>query len=162
MAVRPQEKHMQLLQFAKKEIEVADHLLYMTYPMIKETKFLLAITDHIIKAGRSALQALLEYERLYKRIEAYPKNFAMEISIYRQKLESKYGFDPVFYRLLNKLLEIQKFDQNSTVRFRRGDKYILTSANYDITTLDESSVKRYSSVTRKFVAEIEKILSRGE
>lgn len=161
MVAKLQEKHEELLQFAKKEIEVADHLLYMTYPMVKETKFLLAIIDHIIKSGRAALQALLEYERFYKRIEAYPKNFAMEISIYRQKLESKYEFDHVFYRLLNKLLEVQKFDQNSTVRFKRGDKYILTSSTYEMTTLDENSVKRYSSVTRKFVAQIEKIIKKG-
>jgi len=161
MVVRAQEKHMQLLQFAKKEIEVADHLLYMTYPMIKETKFLLAITDHIIKSGRAALQALLEFERLYKRIEAFPNNFAMEISIFRQKVESRYNFDPKFYRLLTKLLEVQKFDQNSTVRFRRGDRYILTSSNYEMTIIDINSVKRYSSLTRKFVDLVEGIIKRG-
>lgn len=162
MAIKLQEKHEQLMQFAKKEIEVADHLLYMTYPMIKETKFLLAITDHIIKSGRAALQALLEYERFYKRIEAYPHNFAMEISIYRQKLEQRYKFDPVFYRLLNKLLEVHKFDKNSTVRFRRGDRYILTSSTYDMTVLDINSVKRYSSVTRKFIGEVGKLLSKKD
>ena len=158
MTIKLQEKHEQLLQFAKKEIEVADHLLYMTYPMIKETKFLLAITDHIIKSGRAALQALLEYERFYKRIDAYPKNFALEISIYRQKLEEKYKFDQVYYRLLNKLLEVYKFDKNSTVRFRRGDRYILTSSTYDMTVLDVNSVKRYSSVTRKFIETVAQVL----
>lgn len=162
MAIKLQEKHEQLIQFAKKEIEVADHLLYMTYPMIKETKFLLAITDHIIKSGRAALQALLEYERFYKRIDAYPKNFAFEINIYRQKLEQRYNFDQVFYRLLSKLLEVYKFDKNSTVRFKRGDKYILTSSTYNMTTLDVNSVKRYSSLTRKFVGEVGKIIARKE
>lgn len=143
--------YLQLLELAKKEIEVADHLLYMTYPMIKETKFLLAIIDHVIKAARAALEALLEYERYYKRLEAYTKNFALEISIFRQKLERKYKIDPKFYRLLIKLLEVQKFEQNSAVRFRRGDKYILTSSNYEMTILDLETVKRYSHLTRKFV-----------
>jgi len=158
MSIKLQEKHEQLIQFAKKEIEIGDHLLYMTYPMIKETKFLLAITDHIIKSGRAALQALLEYERFYKRIDAYPKNFALEISIFRQKLEQRYNFDPVYYRLLNKLLEVYKFDKNSTVRFKRGDKYILTSSNYDMTVLDVNSVKRYSSVTRKFIETVRQVI----
>ncbi|MBD3263097.1 hypothetical protein GF374_01820 [Candidatus Woesearchaeota archaeon] len=158
MVARLDTKHEQLMQIAKKEIEVADHLLYMTYPMIKETKFLLAIAGHIITASRAALQSLLEYERYYKQIEAYPKNFAMEISIYRQKLEEKYKFDPKYYRLLGKLLEVYKYDKNGTMRFRRGNKYILTSHDYDTATLDLNSVKRYSSVTRKFVNDIKAVI----
>ena len=155
-------KHGQLIQFAKKEIEIADHLLYMTFPLVKETKFLLAIAGHIIASGRAALQSLLEYERYYKRLEAYPKNFAMEISIFRQKLEEKHKFDPKYYRLLSKLLEIYKYDKNSSVRFKRGERYILTSADYDMTILDVNLIKRYSSVTRKFVDDILKVVNKNE
>jgi len=152
-------KYQPLIEQAKKEINLADHLLYVTYKMVDEAKFLIAITNHIVKSAQMALEALFEYERHWKRMEPYPKSFAIEISLYRQKLEKRHGFDIKFHRLLRKLLEIDKFDQESTVRFRRGNKYILTSGNdYNMAILDLEHVKRYSNLTKNFVNKISIII----
>lgn len=151
-------KHKLMITQAKKEIELADHLLYVTFKVVDEAKFLIAITSHVIKSAQLALEALFEHERYWKRMEPYPKSFAIEISLYRQKLEKRYGFDIKFHRLLRKLLEIEKFDKESAVRFRRGNKYILTSGDYNMAILDLEHVKRYSNLTKNFVKKISIII----
>jgi len=157
------ERYLELLQKAKKEIELADHLIYVTLPMIKEVKFLLAIVEHVVAAAHSALESLLEFERHWKRLDAFHYNFAVEASVYRQKgIESRYNLDPKFFRLLQKLLEIQKFDKESIMRFKRGDKYILASNEYtSMSVLDVDSIKRYSNLTKKFVEQIENVVKQN-
>jgi len=61
-------RHEELLVAARKEMEVADHLLYVTYPMVKESKFLLSVASKVATSARIALQALLEYEKLGNNI----------------------------------------------------------------------------------------------
>jgi hypothetical protein len=40
------------------------------------------------------------------------------------------------------------------VRFKRGEKYILSTSEYSMSAIDLESVKRYSNLTKKFVQEI--------
>ena len=148
------ERYQELLQTARKQSELADHMLYVTYPLVQETKFLLAIAGHVINAARSAMQALLEFEILYKRLEHYNQTFVSEIDIYCKKVAPRYNLDGKYFKLLQKLLEVQKYDSESVVRFKRGDKYILSTAEYSMSVLDLDSVKRYSNLTKKFVDEI--------
>jgi|SRR3989344_9269393 len=154
------ERHAILLNQAKKEIGLADHLLYVTFSMIKDTKFLLAISEHIHRAAFAALEALLEFERHYKRIEAFSRNHSVMISTYRQKLEHFYNLDPKFYSLLKKLNEIRKLGANVNVAFRHGEKYVLASSDFKLTTIDFESIKRYNNITKRFVEKVEGVLGK--
>ena len=155
------ELHKDLLQQARKQIELADHMTYVTYPLVQEMKFLLSIMERITCAARLATQALLEFEYYYKRIDAYNKTFVSEISIYKNKVEARYRLDPKFFRLLQKLMDIQKFDKESAVRFKRGDKYILSTSEYNMSVLDLELVKKCSNRTKKFVGEVTRIIQHA-
>jgi len=156
----PSDYH-ELLAKAKKEIGIADHLIYVTYQMVSEIKILMAISEHIISAAHAALESLLEFERHWKRLDAYHQSFALEISIYRNKdIEKRHGFDPKFYRLLQKLLEIRKFDKTSIMRFKRGDRYILSTGDYQMSVLDIDNMKRYKYLTQKFIESVESIIAK--
>ena len=148
------ERYQELLQTARKQIELADHMLYVTYPLVQETKFLLAIANHVISAARCSVQALLEFELLYKRLEQFNRTFLSEVEIYQKKVAPRYNLDGKYYKLLQKLMEVQKYDTESVVRFKRGDKYILSTGEYSMSAIDVDTVKRYSNLTKKFVQEI--------
>ncbi len=154
------ERYQELLASAKKETELADHLIYVTYPIIKEAKFLLAIAEHVIKASRSAVEALLAFEQHYKRIEPFSTNFAVMAQTYKEKVEPFYSLDPKFHRLLLKLQEIQAMNSQAPVRFKRGEKYILANHEYKLTTLDFESVKKYSNLAKHFVAEVTRLTAK--
>lgn len=151
----------ELLAKAKKEIEIADHLIYVTFKMVSEVKILLAISEHIYNATRAALQALLTYEHTFKRIEAYPPNFVAELSIYRNRdVEKRYGFDPKFFRLMHKLLEMNRIDKASIMRFKRGNNYILSTGDYEMTVLDVESIKRYKYLSQRFIESVSAVIQK--
>lgn len=155
------EPYAELLAKARKEIEIADHFIHVTFKMISEVKILLAISEHIFSATHAALQALLTYERAFKRIEAYQPNFAVELSIYRNKdVEKRYGFDPKFFRLMQKLMEINKIDKTSILRFKRGNNYILSTGDYEMTVLDIESLKRYRYLSQRFIESVSAIIEK--
>ena len=153
-------RHIEQIETARKEIELADHLIYVTFKMVNDVKFLLAVSQHIIAAAQNALEALLEYEKHYKRLESYHTSFAIEISTFRQKVESRHNIDSRFHKLLIKLLELQRFDQGSVVRFKRGEKYILASSEYNLSVLDLENIKRYLNLTKKFVGVVKDIVTK--
>jgi len=148
---------------AKKESELADHLLYVTFLLVKENKFLLPILEHITNAAQKTLQALIEHEYTYKRISLCPTNFAVQISLYREQIEKTHALDPIFFRLLKKLIEIQRFEKDAIVRFKRGDKYILATGEYSqMTVLDVENIKKFLNCTKKFIEKAEPIVMKDD
>jgi len=152
-------KHITLLEKAQKEIELADHLLYITYPMVRETKFLLAILEHIINAARLALSSILEFEKYWKRLEPFPDNFKYQIFLFKERIIPRYNIDLKYFRLLNKLYEIDRFNKTSIVRFKKGEKYILTNHEYNTIVIDLENVKRLNNISKKFVNEIKQVVN---
>ena len=156
------EKYEEIFKLAKKEIEVSDHLLYKTFSLIKDTKFLVAITEHVIKAASYALGTILEYEKYWKRIGPYPPNLGIQIKIYSDKIARKYKLDPKYVRLLNNLMEIKRYIKESPIRFKRQDKYILSTKDYETKSLDLDKVKRYFNLVKTFINDIEKVINENE
>lgn len=155
------EKYFELIASAKKEMALADHLLFTTLSLVQETKFLLSILEHIIKASKTSLEALMEYEHHWKKLEAFQPNFAVMISIYKEKeLERTHKMDPRFFRLMKKLYEMQRFITSSNVRFKRGERYVLSNSDYNITILDKETIKRYLNVAKAFTARVDEILQK--
>ncbi|UCD04472.1 MAG: hypothetical protein JSW73_02465 [Candidatus Woesearchaeota archaeon] len=153
------EKYEEFLKLAQKEITVSDHLLYKTFSLVKDTKFLIAITDHIIKASEYSLLTLLEYERYWKRIGPFPSNFAIQIEIFDENVSKRYKLDPKYTRLFRNLMEMKVYVNDSPIRFKRGEKYILSTADYKMKTLDLEKVKRYFNLIKTFIKDTEEIIN---
>lgn len=53
---------------AEDEIQTADHLIYVTSPLIKDKDLLLSAFDHIYKSFQNAIHSYLLYKRERKEI----------------------------------------------------------------------------------------------
>lgn len=151
-----------LIKKAKNEIEISDHLLYKTFSLIKDIKFLISITEHIIIASELALDALLEYEKYWKRIGAFPESFSFKINIFEKKIISRYKLDLKYLKLLKLLLELKIYIRESPIRFKKQDKYILSTEDYKMMTLDIDKVKRYLNIVKNFIKDVDKIILNNE
>ena len=63
------EKFLENLEKAKNITFTADHLIYVTYPLLKDKKLLLKILLETKNAIIYSLNAILQYEYLFKRIK---------------------------------------------------------------------------------------------
>ncbi len=150
-------KHKDSLVQSRKEIDLADHLMFVTFPLINDLKFLVTILEHVVSASKTAVQACLEYEKYYKRIDPFPTNFAVMVDIFNKKCKERYNIEDKFTSLLKRLIELSAFMSKSQIQFRRQDKFIMTSDVYDIKTLDKDTVKKYLLITKSFIDKVESI-----
>ena len=78
---------------AHRKLRLADHMAYITYPMLKETKLLLTILDNLDKSLKLSLNAYLYYERLYKRISIYPDDFKTKLDLFERGPAKRYNLE---------------------------------------------------------------------
>lgn len=151
------EKHKELIAKARREIDLADHLVYVTLPLVDDIKFILAITDHVFNASSLAMESALEQKKYYKKLEAFPRSYNAMVELWKNHIMGE-QFDRKHLDFLKRMYEIKHAVSTSSMRFRRQDKYILTNDVYDLKVLDLDQVKKYLSIAKDFLDKSEKLI----
>ena len=68
------EKFQENLNTAIRSMQIADHITYITFPLVNEQRLILKIFDEIYKSIINCVNAILNYEYLYKIIQIYSDN----------------------------------------------------------------------------------------
>ncbi|RLG27912.1 hypothetical protein DRN98_10280 [Methanosarcinales archaeon] len=147
---------------ALQKIKIADHMLFMTYPLVKDPKLLLAIIENIFASLDYGISALLQHERLFKRIPPYHDTFASRFEIFRSKMIPRYGLSTNYVKLIKEVKTILSEHKKSPVEFARKDKFVICSPTYSLKTIDISLVKKYVFETKVFIDNINRIVSKHE
>jgi hypothetical protein len=147
---------------ALQKIKVADHMLFMTYPLVKDPKLLLAIIENIFASLDFGMSALLYHERLFKRIPPFHDSFSSRLEIFKSRMIPAYHLNPRYPQLITDVKSIISEHKKSPVEFARKDKFIICSSNYTIKTVDINLVKKYIFETKLFADNINKIVSKNE
>jgi len=84
------EKFIENLDKAASLLQTADHMLYMTYPLVKEKRLLLKILNETYTVVLSTVNAILQYEYFYKRINLY-KDAKANFQVFQNKCAPRYG-----------------------------------------------------------------------
>jgi hypothetical protein len=147
---------------AQQKIKIADHMLFMTYPVVKDPKLLLAIVENIFSSLDYGIGALLHYERLFKRIPPFNDTYPSRLEMFRNKMVPRYKFNSNYVSLIMDVKGILSEHKNSPVSFIRKDKFVICSPTYTIKTIDINLVKKYIFETKVFVSQVNKIVSENE
>jgi len=146
------------MEKAKKEFQTTDHLIYMTYPLVKDKKLLIVITMGLFEVVKSCMGVLLEKERLERNIMTLPMNFNSRFFLFREKCAEKYGIKDEMLKLiseLNKLIEEQNENSN---RFMGEEELVICNEGYtNLKTLDINLLKDYATKIRKFLEVVKQI-----
>ena len=154
------ENYHMLIKQAKRAFETADHLAYVTYPLIKETKLIITITGHLDNAVRDAVQALFEYERMYKRISYIPNEFMTRMEMMKTSILPRYGMQE-YINTMTELRKIMEDHKKSSMEFVRNDKIFIYADGYRrYSSVSLDNVKGLIGKTRKLVDRVEGILAR--
>jgi hypothetical protein len=146
---------------ANKHLRLADHMTYVTYPMLKDTKILISILDNLKKSLNKALDAYLYYERLYKRISFSPKDFTTKIDVFQRSAAIRYNLKQ-YPQLIKEINFIIKKHKESPVEFSKGDKLVICNGNYKMKILQIKDVKDYLSKAKPFILKLSNILKEDE
>lgn len=156
------ERHEQAGVQSKRRIQIADHMLTVTYPLLKDTKLLLAVLENVFLAITSSMAQILHFERRYKNIPPFHDNFESKYNMFRAKIIPKYDLSQDYEKMIDEVQEIMVEHKHSPVEFSRKDKFVICSDDYDIKTVDLKKITGYVKKTKSFVHEIDELVRRND
>ena len=147
-----------LLREANKTLQTADHLAYVTYPIVNELKLLVTIAENVYLSMSFGMEALLRYDLLYKRISYIPQDFTSKLEVFK-RVSMRYNIERMHVSALKDIRELLEHQKKSPVEFTRKDKLIMFSSNYKVQkTINIDKVKEYINNAKPFIAKVNRIL----
>ncbi len=151
-----------LLQKSNQALKTADHLTYITYPLINDVKLSITIVENLYLSLVYSMNALLRYDYLFKRIPYFPEDFNLKLEIFRSKVAPRYKIEKEFIILIQDIKEIMDKHKSSNMEFRRKNKFVICTDNFKTQTITINTIKEYLSKTKPFVQRINEILEKNE
>ncbi len=156
------EKFQELRDLSKKKLQLADHILTMTYPIVKDARLLLAVTENLFLSLTYSMSSILHYERLFKRVPPFPDNFNSKLDLFKSNCAQRYKIDPEHIKLIQNIKDIVVSHKKSPVEFQRKDRFVICSENYRIRSISEMELKNYISKAKSFIGNVTTIVSKNE
>lgn len=145
------ESFQQLREDAKKKIQIADHMLIMTYQVVNDPKLLIAVLENVLQSIHLSIQSVLAYERLFKRIPPYPGTLEGQLMVIKQKLAKKYELTEEDFKLISAIKTLLQNHKSSPIEFIRNNKFVISDDSYNLKTLSMNDMKQHISKTKQLV-----------
>lgn len=156
------ERVIALVKDANKLLKTADHLIYMTYPLVKDIKLLTVVIDNLHKSLSNVMDAVLTYDRLYKRIPLLPEDYASKFELFKTKCAPRYNIPRENILLMEDIKKIIEHRKNSPIEFARQDKFVIYDRSFRMRTINYEKIKNYLNEVKVFMARINQIFLRGQ
>ena len=144
------EKFLQNLQEAQKTIQIIDHMIYVTYSLIKDKKILTKILTETKNAITNCINSILQYEYLYKRINLY-KDAITNFRIFIKKCCPYYKITQKEIDSIIELFELVEKHEQSTVEFLRDEKVVILSENLKTETITIEKIKEFFNLSKEIM-----------
>lgn len=147
-------EHLSNLKEAARHLQIADHMTYVTYPLVNEHRLLLKIFDEIYGSIIGCVNAVLNYEALYKRIRLYPgfnDNFDTFLRIARN-----YDLSNEQVKRIREIIDLNKKHKQSAMEFVRQDKVVIMSDSLGTKVIDLITVKQYLLLAKELMVKVKK------
>jgi hypothetical protein len=156
-------EHFQFLRDKSLEkIKVADHMLYMTYPALKDPKLLLSVIENVFAGLDFSVGAILHHEKLFKRVPPFQENFQSRMELFRRLVVPNYNINPNYIRLINDVKNVLSEHKKSPVSFVKQDRFVILSPSYNVKTIDVNLAKKYVFESKLFIRNIDNIVKKNE
>lgn len=156
------EKFQQARAKAVKNYKTADHIFFVTYPLVKDSKILLNVLQHVFKALAHSMTAIIYYDQIFKYTPSFPKTFQSKFEMFKGKSLPKHNIDKSYPQLIKEIQKIIQLHKESPVEFRKKDRFIICTDNYRVKAITADRIKKYMKKTKSFLEEMRKITSENE
>jgi len=146
------EKYQENLKEAIKSLQIADHITYVTLPLVNEQRLLLKIFDGIYKSIINCINAILNYEYLYKKVHLYLDN-EENIKTFI-KTSRNYNISNEQIKKILEILELNKKHKQSAMEFVKRERIIILSDKLGTQILDINKIKGYLILAKEVLMKV--------
>ena len=136
---------------ALKNLKIADHMLTQTYPVINDSKLLLAVLENIFLATTNALTAILHYEQQYHGLGQFKDVFDTKFNIFKLEVAQKYKVTPDVILFIQGLKNKVMAHKKSPVEFARKDKFVICDETYKTEIVSLPQLKKDLQKAKLFI-----------
>ncbi len=147
------EEFQENLKEAARRLQIADHMTYLTYPMINDKRILLKIFKEIFNSINCGIRAALFFEAKLSDVSVYSDNeFNMQLFV--NKFSKFYELEDRQIGRLMEIYELNKIHEDSAMEFVKKEKMVIMSDNLGLKTMDIQKIKEYLFFAKEFLKSI--------
>ena len=139
----------------------ADHLIYVTMPVVRDVKIITTVLDNVHLALLHGMDAALEYERHFRRVLPLATNYDMRFDVFKKRVVGKQGISIQEADFIAEIKNLVDERKGASMEFTRSGKVIICSEDYNMKTLSIEEIKKYLSTTRNFLAKVSGMIKNG-
>lgn len=151
-----------MIELSKKKINIADHILTQTYPLIKDAKLLLTVIENIFLGLSYSMTSLLHHEKFLKRLPEFSEEFAEKLALFIRKCVQQHNLRKEYVQLIQNLREVLIARKKSPVEFLRKDRLVICTDEYKLTTISFEQARGYLNLAKEFINNVESIIGKEE
>ena len=156
------EPFLELREKSQRNLEIAEHILTVTYPLLKDPKLLLGVCENTFLGLTNSMSSVLSYELAFKRIIPYKDNFEGKYSVFCRKIVPRYNVKKEHLDLLQDVKSLVLKHRKSPVEFARKEKFVICDNGYQCETLEAPKLKGYLDKAKIFYNDMARITEKYE
>ena len=140
------------LKESAKHLQIADHMIYVTLPIVNEKRLLIKILEEIYKSVLNSLYSLLSYEQALGRVSTLESDEIIDtlLKIAKKTLSHEHS------KKIKEILTIHQKHQQSAMEFVRREKVIIMSDRLSVEGFDLRRIKEYLLVAKELFLTVSK------
>ncbi len=138
------------LKEAIKHLQIADHMTYVTLQILNEQKLIIKIFDEIYNSIIQCINAILNYEYLYRKISPSQENNLNTFI----KIAKDYNINNEQIKKIKEIINLNKQHKQSAMEFVKKDKVIILSDSLRTQTLNIRLIKEYLLLAKELLAKV--------
>jgi hypothetical protein len=152
------EKFQEHLQKADSSLKTADHLVYITFPLIKENRLLKKIVEGIGESAYNTFRAVLEYDYLYKRINLH-QDERDNFETFR-RCSTRFNLTSEEIALIQNIFNLLEKHKESPFEFIRKNRLVMMSENLKTESINLNQLKAYLNQMKAILAKVHAVLDK--
>ncbi len=155
------EKFLSALESASKTLQTADHMAYITFPLIKDNRLLIKIFSEIYASVLSVVNAVLQYDYAYKRIILY-SDARINFKNFREECAPRFGITSEEVVKMIEIFKIMEEHRQSPMEFVKMDKFVILSDSLQTDVITIEKLKEYLLVAKKILQKVTNKIEKRE
>mgnify|MGYP001567461901 FL=1 len=155
------EKYAESLQKALKSLQIADHMAYVTFPVMNDRRLLLKVLENVSESFINAVNAILQYEYANKRIKLY-NDPILNLKIFTEKCAPRYNIRPEEAARIIEVLEIWSKHKKSAIEFARKDNLVIMADNFKTDILSIEKIRGYLTLAKSILQKASNCISHHQ
>ena len=144
------EKFIEYIRTAEEKIQNTDHMIYVTFPLIKDKRLLLKILSEINLIILNLLNAILQYEYILKKIKL-SKDARINLKIFIEQCAPHYKISDAEIKLILEVLELGEKHKKSPFEFIKEEKVVILSENLNPSIVTIEKAKEFILLCRSLL-----------